>query len=46
MKKFENRLIFGEVMGKSFVSCFFFDSRCSRLFKDDIRLVLLEAGNS
>ena len=28
MKKFENRLTFGEVMGKSLVSCFF-DSRCS-----------------
>jgi len=27
-KNFENRLIFGEVMGKSLVSCFFFDSRC------------------
>jgi len=26
-KNFENRLIFGEVMGKSLVSCFF-DSRC------------------
>jgi len=30
VKKFENRLIFGEVMGKSLVSCFFIDSRCSR----------------
>ena len=28
-KKFENRLIFGEVVGKSLVSCFF-DSRCRR----------------
>ena len=27
-KKFENRLILGEVMGKSLVSCFF-DSQCS-----------------
>ena len=29
LKNFENLLIFGEVMGKSFVSCFFFDSQCS-----------------
>ena len=29
LKNFENRLIFGEVMGKSLVSCFF-DSRCTR----------------
>ena len=28
-KKFENRLIFGEVIGKSLVSCFFIDSRCT-----------------
>jgi len=28
VKEFENRLIFGEVMGKSLVSCFF-DSRCT-----------------
>ena len=27
VKKFENGLIFGEVMGKSLLSCFF-DSRC------------------
>ena len=27
VKKIENRLIFGEVMGNSWVSCFF-DSRC------------------
>ena len=27
VKNFKNRLIFGEVMGKSLVSCFF-DSRC------------------
>ena len=28
MKKFENQLIFGEVMGNSLVSCFF-DSLCN-----------------
>ena len=29
VKKFENRIIIGEVMAKSLVSCFFFDSRCT-----------------
>jgi len=28
-KNFENRLTFGEVMGKSLVSCFFFETQCS-----------------
>ena len=28
IKMFENRLIFGEVMGKGLVSCFFIYSRC------------------
>ena len=28
VKKFENRIIVGGVMAKSYVSCFFFDSRC------------------
>ena len=27
-KNFENRLTFGEVMGKSLVSCFFFETQC------------------
>jgi len=31
VKKFENRFIFGEVMGRSLMSCFF-DSRCIVLF--------------
>jgi len=31
-KNFENRLTFGEVMGKSLVCCFFIDSRCSSIF--------------
>jgi len=29
VKNSENRLTFGEVMGKSLVSCFFSDSQCS-----------------
>jgi len=28
VKNFENRIIVGEVIAKSLVSCFFFDSRC------------------
>ena len=32
MKKFENRIIVGEVMAKSLVSCFF-DSRCRNLHR-------------
>ena len=28
-KIFENRLTFGEVMGKSLVSCFFFETQCT-----------------
>jgi len=31
LRNFENRLTFGEVMGKSLVSCFF-DSRCNAEF--------------
>jgi len=36
VKKFENRLIFGEVMGKSLV--FVFDSQCSLPFVAELRI--------
>ena len=36
VKDFENRLILGEDMGKCLMSCFFFDSRCSKR-KHDVR---------
>ena len=42
LKKFENRSIFGEVMAKSLVSCFF-DSRCSFTARRPVLPVFLSA---
>jgi len=45
LRNFENRLTFGEVMGKSLVSCFF-DSRCNAEFVIEFKKIYTRASSS